>query len=176
MAEEKLRDLLKELGMDVVLMPVEEYKAEHKRLIRTLRQSGDPASAREADAQEAEVAKEVGGSKASGYVRRLVAEKPKTVRVSRIKNPSANLLERFGKKAPKAPTGEIAITPALKRALKKYQKAWKLIKSGERFEGEHLKRIAMGEYYDYMMSNHNVPREAAMDKMMGLMAKAGLTL
>ena len=39
-----------------------------------------------------------GGSVKSGYIRRLIAEKPEKFDVSKIKKPSKNLVERFKKK------------------------------------------------------------------------------
>ena len=79
-----------------VVMPRPRFVQEHKKLLQILERK-DP---KELEAERKEQAKELasyeGGSKASGYVRRLIAESKLVY--SKVSNPSANLTKRYGVK------------------------------------------------------------------------------
>lgn len=74
----ELYELLKGAGLEDIVIPRKEFIDEHKHLISLLRRSNDPALRKEASSQKKELEKMTGGfSKASGFIRRLMAENKK---------------------------------------------------------------------------------------------------
>jgi hypothetical protein len=73
--EQEVVDLLVGAGLGDIVMPRKEFMAEHKHLISLLRKYKHPELQKEADSQETEMKSYTGGfGKASGFIRRLMAE------------------------------------------------------------------------------------------------------
>ena len=69
-----LAEILHGAGLSDIVIPRPKFIAEHKRLIKLLNSSDDPALKKEAKDQSEELKMEGGFSKASGFIRRLMAE------------------------------------------------------------------------------------------------------
>lgn len=95
-----------------VVIPKKDFVAEHTKLLGVLKR-GDPAELRaEAKEQAKELRAETGGSKASGFVQRMIAE-GKTEKTGSVKKPSADLQKRRAPAPARSEPMETAATRAM---------------------------------------------------------------
>lgn len=90
------RQFFDEVEANYVVMPKPRFVQEHKKLLQILERKNPKELEAERKEQKKELASYEAGSKASGYVRRLIAENK--LEYSKVGNPSANLTKRYAKK------------------------------------------------------------------------------